>query len=376
MKLDSWKFAEMKKTYKIPLCLLLILSCIILFNISIGCSKDKLTKNDPFGVLVFLHWNHFWNNYMYKTEQDVEKAIKKVKGLGVSFVRADFPWNNIEETKGIFDFKRYDYIVEACTKHNIQIVGVLGYSAPWTGAEWNNPPPNQDDFINYVEVVSERYKGKIKYWEIWNEPDSSTYWTLKDNLKTYTELLKKSYRKLKEVDSSFIVVLGGMTDEGYYALKNIIHHGGAEYFDIFNFHPFVDPLGEDPMKMLGYRLKPVLRELKKNSLNKKIWITEIGCPGVIKPTKENAWFCGTSTDEKQQADFLKDVYEYLLGHEEVEKIFWAFLQDTQQFHTGVDNFGLLRHDYSSKPAYETYKSIIKDWKRNNRNNGTGPQNAK
>ena len=40
----------------------------------------------------------------------------------------------------------------------------------------------------------------------------------------------------------------------------------------------------------------------------------------------------------------------------VEKIFWAFFRDTDHhFQCGTDYFGLVRLDFTPKPAYRAYR---------------------
>ena len=97
---------------------------------------------------------------------------------------------------------------------------------------------------------------------------------------------------------------------------------------------------------------------------KKIWFTEIGCPGVKRPTKDNGWWEGASPTEVQQAAFVKDVFTRAIELPDVEKVFWAYFRDNDKhFNSGVDYFGLVRWDFSRKPAFEAYKRAIRRWVR-------------
>ena len=85
--------------------------------------------------------------------------------------------------------------------------------------------------------------------------------------------------------------------------------------------------------------------------NKKIWITEIGCPGLSRGLSTDNWWVGKNPTETQQAKWLKDVYTELLKNPQVEKIFWAFFRDAKEhWYNGVDYFGMLRWDFSRKPS--------------------------
>ncbi len=345
------------------LCLCLQISSFCLSNSSSNV-RGRDREDNPFGVLAFLSWNHTWNNFKYP-KKDLKKAVKLLKELGVSFVRVDFYWQDIEPQKGKFDFSKYDYIVKLISENNIKILAILDYCADWAGKSWNSPPDNLDDFVNFARKVVQRYKEKIKYWEIWNEPDSRIYWQPQDEMKTYLKLLKKTYKAIKEIDPSAKILLGGLTPEGYYALKRIYEMGGKDYFDIVNIHPFVNPLEKDCIKRIKILCKNIKKLMEKfGDKEKKIWITEIGCPGVKKPSKENAWWFGKSPTEAEQAEFLKKVFTEIPKLEFVDKVFWAFFRDCKEhFNTGVDFFGLVRWDFSRKKAFKIYKKCILNWEK-------------
>ena len=91
---------------------------------------------------------------------------------------------------------------------------------------------------------------------------------------------------------------------------------------------------------------------------KKIWISELGCPGMRDPGTTANWWLGTNTSEHKQAEWVKTIYGAPLQWKNLEKIFWAFFRDTDDhFKTGVDNFGLIRKDFSKKPAFDAYREM-------------------
>ena len=316
----------------------------------------------PFGTLAFLSWRHDWNNYKY-SDSDLKKTVKLLKEAGVAFVRMDFLWQDIESENDEFDFAKYDFIVDLLSEKNIRILGVLGYCADWAGEDWNRAPNNLEDFTDYISKVIFRYKHKIKYWEIWNEPDSMSYWQPQDDMKIYTELLKRSYAAAKKIDPSCKIVLGGMTSQGYYAIKNIYKNGGKDYFDIINIHPFVDPLNPNEHKRI-YAIYKNLEKLKiqYNDKDKKIWFTEIGCPGIGPEIESKGWWIGKSPSEKQQAQFLYSIYTDVIELLNLEKVFWAYFRDNKgHFENDVDYFGLIRWNFSKKPAFGVFKKRYRHW---------------
>lgn len=333
--------------------LLSLFLCFILLN-------SVFAQNADYGVLAFLNWNHSWNHYKYNDDSDLKRVVKQIKKLGVGIVRVDFPWNDIEKQQGVFNYARYDQIVDLLTKNDIEILAVVGYSPNWAARAWNMPPDNLDYFYRCALNLVNRYKGKIKYWECWNEPDSKTYFALQDGMRTYTKLLKKFYKAIKGVDSDALVLHGGVTTNGFYAIKDIIKNGGTYSFDIANIHPFVGPEREQFKTEMRNKIVALRKLLWESGKMPRIWVTEIGCPGVSKTDSSKTWWEGYAQTEEEQAEFLREAIPYLKDIEGVEKVFWAFFKDNENhFRNAVDNFGLVRKDGRSKAAYKVYQEIIR-----------------
>jgi hypothetical protein len=340
------------------------LRAIIIFTILLGgvlspISAYSQSRENPFGALTFLPWNESFNNYMYDSDEKVIRAIAILKELGVSIIRVDFAWSQIEAAKGEDKLERLDLIARECEKNHIEILGVLGYSPPWTGSQWNQPPKDLNLFADFCSRMASRYE-QIKYWEIWNEPDSVTYWQPQDDMVVYSKLLKASYLAIKTANPKTSILLGGLTDDGLYKLKNLLRLGGGDYFDIINIHPFVDPLDRDGIRRMGALISNFYKAVHNAGFEKKVWVTEIGCPG--RDDSKQTWWNGRSPDEVEQADFLRRAYECALNDPNVDKVFWAFFQDTpDHFHDAVDDFGLIRADFSKKRSFATYQEIIRTW---------------
>lgn len=321
--------------------------------------KNK-SNDSPFGVLEFLHWNHGWNNYKYPDKGSLKKAIALMKEAGVGWVRMDFLWEDTEPEKGKLNFEKYDYIVDLLTQNNIGVLGLLSYSASWAGPSWNSPPYEDESFVRYVYNVISRYKDKVKYWEIWNEPDDEQYWIPQDGMVRYTELLKKVYLKAKQADPECRILNGGLSKTITLSLKKIYKNDGKGYFDILAIHPFVNPLNEADVARVKGLYSGCKKIMQDNGDDKKIWFTELGAPGVQSPSQSNSWWMGMSPTEEQQAAWVKRIYSEILPElPDCDKIFWAFFRDCNNYwNNGIDYFGLLRWDFSKKPAFNAYKKSV------------------
>ena len=327
---------------------------------------SQANLENPFGVLEFLHWSHSWNNYKYPGDRDLKKAISLMQSAGVGWIRLDFLWEDIEPQEGRFDFAKYDNLVKLLTDRGINILGILHYSTNWASScgEWNCPPKNNKIFVNYAAQVIQRYKGQVSYWEVWNEPDSAIYWKQQDCLKSYCELLKEVYVAAKKIDPECKILNGGIAN-GLASINHLYDNGAKDYFDILNLHFFESPLhGKNAIKAVASYPKLAYKIMVRNGdARKKIWITEIGCPGVRAGLKTNNWWLGQNPNEQQQAVWVKEVYPELLKNPQVAKIFWAFFRDTKKhWDNGVDYFGLVRWDYTPKPSFKAYKKYFGQWK--------------
>jgi len=323
-----------------------------------------MSTQDPFGVLAFLHWNHDWNNYHFNRDVLV-CALNQLEELGIGTVRIDILWSDVYRGPNRLDFSRYDDLIRRIRDHRLNILAVLQYNKidrVETLEVWNQPPTDFYEFAAYVNATVSRFKSEIHHWEIWNEPNLPIYWAgPKDRLSRYCRLLRLSYAAAKAADPGCQVLNGGLTEPLTEDLRNFYFHGGKNSSDILNIHTFLNP--QDPRS--PEKFHRTLSEIEKlmdhnGDGNKKIWITEMGCPGVPGHRMPLSWFAGGPVDEATQAEWVKTQYGLLAAHPRIEKLFWAFYRDTdQEFKDATDYLGLVRHDLTPKPAFFKLKELIR-----------------
>jgi hypothetical protein len=225
----------------------------------------------------------------------------------------------------------------------------------------DRPPTSNAEFAAYVGTTVARYKNTISHWEIWNEPNHPAYWAApKDGLKRYSSLLKESYRAAKAANPSCTVLNGGLTMTIEEDVENLYREAGKESFDILNIHMFINPQKPDAGRIFEEHITAIEKIMSAHKDDKKkIWITEIGCPGVPAGQIPAKWFEGEAQDENEQAEWLNKVYELVRNKQRVEKLFWAFYRDTDKmFKDATDHFGIVRSDLSPKPAFFVLKNLI------------------
>ena len=121
---------------------------------------------------------------------DAEKAIEEIKKIKLRWIRLGCYWNEIEKTRGKYDFSRMDRLIEACGKKCLDVVISVGMKAPrWPEyyiPRWllNEMKPSTfskmksenkfllDNTLKFIERAVLQYKNFsfVKVLQIENEP--------------------------------------------------------------------------------------------------------------------------------------------------------------------------------------------------------------
>lgn len=254
------------------------------------------TVDNPLGVNTFL-------------EQDVtlearRRSLEMIREAGFGWIRQQFPWSSIEPvTKGVFldrvlfvnTWDVYDSIVDLAEQNHLRIIARLDTSPPWArpGNDWmNTPPANLDDYGDFVEMVARRYKGRIKYYQIWNEPNLDIEWGRQPvDPEAYVRLLRVGYERVKRVDPESYVLAASLAptiERSAHALSDLEYlqrmydAGAAAYFDIMSVQAYGLRSGPDDRRVdiddVNFSRPMLIREImvRNGDAHKPIWASEVG----------------------------------------------------------------------------------------------------
>jgi hypothetical protein len=203
-----------------------------LWNLALGLTRPPLAlapeqidrallPKDFLGVNTFL-------------EQEVEpvkreRQLTMVREAGFMFIRQQFPWFDIEiDAKGDFTDRRnpklgaisawdkYDNIVALAEARQIAIMARLDAPPKWAHEGFADlgdfgPAAQDKHYADYVEAVARRYKGRIRYYQIWNEPNIFPEWGNQSvNPEHYARLLCLAYDRVKQADPDAVVVAAAL----------------------------------------------------------------------------------------------------------------------------------------------------------------------
>jgi hypothetical protein len=278
----------------------------------------------------------------------VDKLLDLIKEAGIGWIRDEVYWSEVEKEKGIFRFPpAYDYYLRAAQARGIQVLLILDFgNAAYLGAEKSGPATEAERlaFARYCGEVVKRYKPfGVRNYEIWNEPNASTFWKPQPNPEDYAKLLEAAYRSCKDADPGATLLGCSTSGTDLNFIGRVLDAGGGRFMDAVSFHPYCQPL--PPEK----KLLADISKLNGIAPGKPLWITEIGYP---------TYTGAASVDAETQANDLVRAFLLARTSPAVERIFWYdFQNDGEDRDEAEFNFGLVRMDRTPKLAYQACKTM-------------------
>jgi len=286
-----------------------------------------------YGIQAFLWWQV--DNKTGARDADL------VRGLGFGWLKQQFSWRNISNSRGGYDWFRPDGVLALAEARGLKVLARLDSTPFWAVADpslleqaVDGPPSDPALFGEFCGALAQRYAGRIAAYEVWNEPNLSREWGNQppDPL-AYLALLKPCYLAIKAADPQAIVISAGlapnndpnnpdisMPDDVFY--RGLYAAGGAAYFDMLGVHApgFGNPperspadTAADPFWAAGvwaFRHVEEVRALmvEYGDADKQIAITEMGWTTDTNPDHSSYnWY---AVDEATQADYLVRAFQF------------------------------------------------------------------
>ncbi len=195
---------------------------------------------------------------------------------------ANVTWKDLEPSKGRWDFSRLDALVALAQQHNTDVILPLALTPQWASQRPDEPsaytpgaaapPARMQDWIDYVQAVASRYKGKIGYYEIWNEVNWTSTWT--GTPAEIAALQRAAYSAIKNIDPNAKVISANLSSSGGIPmLQQLLELGYANSADIIGYHFYVSPNQPEAIASLAAEVSSLLQHY---GVHKPIWNTETG----------------------------------------------------------------------------------------------------
>jgi Glycosyl hydrolase catalytic core len=269
--------------------------------------------------------------------------VSRLRMLGASWVREEFTATRLHSaTRAPYQWWTYDQVVNRERGAGLQILGLLDYSNSWGYGDHGSMPHAAmlklaADFARYAYRMVRHFRGRITYWQVWNEPDLAAFWHPTPRPDDYALLLDTAARAIKRANSRARVVLAGLSGIDFPFLRAVMAR--TRRFDVISVHPY--------RVLPETRLLAAVRALER--LGKPVWFSEIGWPA--------GQGCTACTNESSQAHYLVRFYA-LSAAAGVRRVFWYDLRDDEHLPPSPEgHYGLMNQDLSGKPAFAAFSYL-------------------
>jgi hypothetical protein len=322
---------------------------------------------------------------------DGDAGIKLAADLGVGWIKQQVDWNSTEYARGLYHWEELDHLVAEAQKYGLKIMLSVarapGFSRP-EPVEEDGPPSDFSIFRDFMFALSNRYKGHIAAYELWNEPNLRREWRGFDlSAEKFVELIKFGANGVREGDPDAIIVSGAPATTGIndqinaiddrVYLRAMIAAGVADYVDAIGAHPYgagnpPDERAADAAHVRsGFSNHPSFffldtiedyhAILLEANIDKPIWVTEFGWPSIDHFGEVNTmgWdYARDVTEQDQAAYLLRSIAlrrdRAWLGPLIIWNLNIAPLLGAERSESA---YGLIRPDGSLRPAYKQLRSV-------------------
>jgi hypothetical protein len=298
-----------------------------------------------------------------------EKTYERLAATGVKWARCQTGWARTERSKGSYDFAWLDGVVDSLATIGIQPWFNFGYGnklyTPEAATEYAvgfvplYTAEARAAWVKYTQTIAERYRTRVRHWEIWNEPNIPNFWQpTKPNPADYVELVKLTAPEIRKRVPNAVIIGGALASIPSVIdyLEQCLELGLANFVDKISFHPY------RPVPEANYdaELRAFRSLLARYKPGLELWQAENGAPSA------NGGCCALSNFDWNETRQAKWLLRRLLTDLSQR------LEYTSYFHTvdlvnynsrdtasSLTNYkGMLRgKDYSPKPSYFAMQNV-------------------
>lgn len=186
---------------------------------SLTASRRVVVRN-PRRVRFGIHQDLMWDGFRWRREESIAVA----SAVGAELSRTSFLWHVVEPQQGRRDWSRSDDVIEELEAADLTPVAVLVGSPAWAngvedgveGARFFVP---QDPhafrvwvarYARFAAAAARRYRGRVPYWELWNEPNEHFQWKPNPDVARYLIWYRAVAAAIRRADPGAQVAVGGL----------------------------------------------------------------------------------------------------------------------------------------------------------------------
>lgn len=296
----------------------------------------------------------------------VRRDLEMLRATGARVLRISMGWDSLEPEKDRYDFAFWDAVVRmAVDEYDLTLIPYVAYTPQWNSDGspeefWKTPPRDLEEFAEIVRLLVERYRGRIRSWELWNEPDNRDYWL--GSTEDYAKLLRAGAGAVRAADPRGQVVLGGLAGGVEFLEELFDEWKAAESLDVVNLHSYYETWNPEPLETIPEYVDRVSAIIDRHGGKQAVWMAEVGYSNFRRGAEVSkhtfARFDYEHTLEFQATALVRTL-TLLFSRPAVELVAWYELKDpaaTDAMIGDVNNrhLGLAFSDYRPKPALTAF----------------------
>ncbi|MCV7227164.1 glycosyl hydrolase [Mycolicibacterium komossense] len=305
---------------------------------------------------------------MSLSDDDLDRELSFMRAAGVRWLRVGADWAVVEGTRGQENWGQTDRVVDFALARGFRLLGIVLSTPQWArpadaSGETFALPADVKEFGRFAGDAAARYAGRIGAWEIWNEPNNPIFAKPRPDVAVYASMIEAASAQIRARAPGAQIITAGLAPAGDDGLSiapttfvdqlyNVADKGS---WDAVGIHPYTYPaLPDDPDTGDWNTFQRI--EIIRNTMvdngdgGKKIWITEFGAPTGGAPDQ--------AVSEDAQATAISQGIDRMRGASYFGPLFIHQSRDRGADPNDVeDHFGLLRLDFSEKPAYAVVSAM-------------------
>jgi hypothetical protein len=194
-------------------------------------------------------------------------------------------WSYLNPAQGVFNWTLLDAWLDLAASHQVDVVYTFGVIPAWAASNPTqpcdyhpgacSPPANLANWEAFVRALVVHSNGRIRYWELWNEPNLAESWA--GDVQTLSQMAQRAYSIIKSIDPNAIVLTPAATaatnNIGSW-LNQYFSAGGGNSADIVAFHGYLPGAVRAPEQLKGVLDSINAVMAASGQSNKPIWDTE------------------------------------------------------------------------------------------------------
>ncbi len=219
-----------------------------------------------------------------KTLDAFTKWIPQMSSIGLTIIRTPgCSWGlGQEPSAGQFTWNDMDARMKYLDEQHFMYGGLLLGGPTWNTLDKPGSLPNNNlpAWTTYVSELVKHVHGRIKYWEVWNEPPNGV--GPNKTPADYAKIVVASYDAAKAADPTCLVGLAAKSVHVNY-LEQVIKAGAKGHFDYVVLHPYENlgvsikfPGAEAVYMNIARTVHKMLAAQDPEKATAPLWFTELG----------------------------------------------------------------------------------------------------